>query len=175
MRKSILAVLVCTIALFAMACGGKNGTSNTGNSGTTGGGCAAPAKADPEAQWKALYKKDAEWVMKMTGMYMKTKVVSVEGTKAKTKTWNFMGDKDPKFEGDGTDAEATYTAPAAAGTPDPKWKELGKGEDKVAGLDCSWVEGEYDGAKSKTWTSKVYGLVAKSESAGKTEIGRAHV
>lgn len=176
MRKSILAMFVVMIAMFAVACGGNkpagNGGGNeAGNTAGGGGGC-APAKADPEAQWKALYKKDAEWVMVMGGaMMQKTKVVSVDGTKAKTKSWTFMGTKDPKWEGDGTDGEAEYKkAEGGEAKPDPKWKELGKGTDKVAGVDCDWVEGEYDGKKMKTWTATKFGLVAKSEMDGKVNM-----
>lgn len=177
MRKSILAMFVVMIALFAVACGGNTAKGNStgnepGNTACGGGGC-APAKADPEAQWKALYKKGASWVMHMNmgaEMWQKTEVLSVDGNKAKIKTTMKMK-KEDEF-GMPNESEVEFKKPEGGeAKPDPKYKKLGEGKEKVAGLDCTWTESEYDGKKSKTWMSDKFGNVTKMESdAGKMEM-----
>ncbi|KAA0217760.1 hypothetical protein EDM80_02710 [bacterium] len=176
MKKTILSMLVVLVAVLAVACGGNkpvgNGGSNTADGGAKCGGGEA-AKADPEAQWKALYKKGATWVMHMNmgmEMWQKTEVLSVDGNKAKIKTSMKMK-KDEEFANP-TESEVEFKKPEGGeAKPDPKYKKLGEGKDKVAGLDCTWIESEYDGKKSKNWTSDKFGLVAKMESdAGKMEL-----
>lgn len=129
-------------------------------------------KADAEAQWKALYKPGAWWITKMNmgmEMWTKTEVISVDGTKARIRTSSKMK-ADDEFA-NGMESDVEFKAPAAGGEPDPKWKELGKGEETVNGIECMWVEGEYDGAKSKVWTAKRTGLVIKMTNAqGSMEV-----
>ena len=132
------------------------------------------AKPDAQAQWKALYKAGATWVVRAnwgSDSWTKTEVISVDGTKARIKV-STKTTADGEFENP-TESDSEYTAPAAEGEPNPKWKELAKGEDVVAGLDCTWIEGEFDGKRIKTWTSKKFGpwLMVKSEmEAGKQEV-----
>ncbi|MCC6151935.1 MAG: hypothetical protein IT461_16925 [Planctomycetes bacterium] len=126
-------------------------------------------KADVEAQWKALYKAGASWVMRMNygmEMWQKTEVISVDGTKARVKVSTKMKAEDEFANAMESDVE--YKAQAAgAGEPDPKYKELAKGQEKVREWDTDWLESEYDGAKTKMWTTSKFGnwLIVKMETA----------
>jgi hypothetical protein len=173
MRKSIFVVVLSLVAVLAVACGGNNAAKGNGakSNGAGGGACGGgggEAAADPQAQWDALYKPGANWTYKMTGdMLQKTEVGEVTDGVAKTKVSMKMGDGEWMAP---TDGEAKRPEPVKATDPDPKWKELGKGKEnvKVGGteFETAWIEGEYDGKKSKNWTSTQYGIVVKSEYEG---------
>ncbi|GIK51116.1 MAG: hypothetical protein BroJett014_00890 [Planctomycetota bacterium] len=132
----------------------------------------ADAKPDAEGQWKALYKPGAFWITRMNmgmEMWTKTEVISVEGTKARIRTSSKMKAEDDFANPMESDVE--FIAPAATADPDPKWKEIAKGDETINGVECTWHEGEYDGARSKTWTAKKTGLAMKIETAqGTMEI-----
>jgi hypothetical protein len=121
-------------------------------------------KADAEAQWKALYKPGAVWVMRMnygSDMWSRTEVVSVEGNKAKIKTSMKMSAEAEYMAPN--ESEVGFTAPDGTAVPNDKWKETGKGTETIMGLECDWIEGEYEGKHTKTWMSKKYGNVVKME------------
>lgn len=176
MRKSILAMFVVMIAIFAVACGGNTAKGNGGDAnaanGAGGGGGCAPAKADPEAQWKAQYKKGAEWVVHMnygTDMWQKTEVIEVNFPKAKIKTSTKMT-KDGNFENP-TESEAEYKKPEGDGKMPEGTKMLGEGDEKVGDWDCHWTETETGGKKSKVWMVKKYAsVIAKMEADGKVTM-----
>ena len=179
MRKSILLLLVTMIAVVAVACGNGNNVGNGGdsNGGSSNGGCnggngGCTASADPEAQWKALYKAGATWTHKMGTMLMKVEVVSVDGNKATLKKSNKMGDADWM---DATDGEAEYKE-AAKVDPDPCTPKPVTGSETISAAgkdwDCDWSESEAAGKKSKSWVTKEYGynLIIKSEYDGKVNM-----
>lgn len=171
MRKSILFSLMAMIVLAMTACGGGDNANNSATTGGETGGETPAAGLTPQQQWDNLYKEGASWVYAMSGgtMWQKTEVKSVKDGVATLEQSTKMT-KDGEFANpmpgeSKRPAESTETPKA-----DDKWKELGKGDEtiKVGGTDVetSWVEGEYDGNKSKTWTSKKYGCIVKSEAGG---------
>ncbi|RIK62471.1 MAG: hypothetical protein DCC64_10340 [Planctomycetota bacterium] len=132
----------------------------------------ADTKPDAEAQWKALYRPGAYWITRVNmgmEMWTRTEVISVEGSKAKIRTLSKLKAED-EFANP-AESEVEFKAPPASGDPDPKWKEIAKGEETLNGVECTWLEGEYDGSRTKTWTAKKTGLSMKVETAqGTMEI-----
>lgn len=169
MRKSILAMFVVLIALFAVACGGNKATGNGGTAdGSKDGGAAKEVDA------YALYKKKGRtWTHKMEAAgnvsHMKVEVVDVKDDHAMTKTW--MLDKDMK-------------AMAGMPEPEPVKIEFKKAEAVKDGGTAAKVETKDETVKaagkdwactySKTgdneaWVSKDYpGLVVKSKTPQST-------
>jgi hypothetical protein len=93
---------------------------------------------------------------------MKTEVVSVKDGVAKVKTSMKIGDGDWM-----TPSEQEHKRPKAETGDMPKgYKEVGKGEEKIGDWECEWIEYEMNGQKGKTWISKKYGCIVKSEYDG---------
>ncbi len=173
MRKSILAMFVVMIAMFAVACGGNtakgNGDANAAGGGG-GGGCTA--KSDPYA----LYKKGRSWTLKMvnktgdneTIMYSKTEVIDNTDKEITIKMTTM--DKDKKNMMDPTESKFPKATEAAANAPkvDPPKQEDG-GEVEAAGKKWkTWkTVSEAAGVKTTTWSSQDFpGLTIKSEGEG---------
>lgn len=175
MRKSIFFSLLCLIAIVAVACGGGNNATGNGTGGgdaaSCGGGNGGGGEISAQEQWDNLYKEGASWIVKMdfgTPMWQKTEVKSVADGVAKIETSTKMSE-DGEFA---NPAPSEVKRPAEGGTAETPegYKELGKGEEKVGDWDCTWVESESNGTKTKTWMSKKYGAVVKMEQGGKVTM-----
>lgn len=177
MRKSILAMFVVMIALFAVACGGNkpagNGTGNdAGNTAGTDGGSSSTADAF------ALYKKKGrKWTLKSTtkmeGMdpmvsYMEYEIVDVTDKSAKQKMTMLDKEKKPMAGMQPTETEIKFETPKVeAPKCGAKAPEMKKEKIKVeAGeFECYFMEV----AGTKSWSSVEYpGLPVKSEGASNT-------
>lgn len=181
MRKSILAMFVVMIAVFAVACGGNTAKGNGGNTAdggnTAGGGGGGDAAADAFALYK---KKGRVWVtksvMKMQGMddmvtYNKSEVIDVTDKAAKVKMWSLDKDKKPMAGMEaGTEMEIKFETPKVdAPKCGAKAPEVKKETIKVAAgeFECNVMETEAAGSKTKSWSSVKYpGLPVKSETTG---------
>ncbi|CAG0979742.1 hypothetical protein PLCT2_01830 [Planctomycetaceae bacterium] len=175
MRKSILAMFVVMIAMFAVACGGNKpagngGDANAANGGGTGGGCTAK-----EVDVYALYKKkDRTWTHKNdfggNVSHMKVQVVDVKDDHAMTKTW--MLDKDMKAMAGMPEPEPVKVEFKKVEAPKDGTKCAPKVETKdetikvAAGeFECTWTKT----GDTETWMAKKYpGLIVKSKMAAGT-------
>lgn len=174
MRKSILAMFVVMIAIFAVACGGNTAKGNGGdaNAAGGGGGGGCTAKADPYA----LYKKGRSWTLKSvskmgdteTISYTKTDVVDNTDKEITIKTTTMDKEKKETYSGESKIPKATE-APAANAPKVEAPKQEDGGEVEAAGKKWkTWkTVSEANGMKTTTWSSQEYpGLMIKSESEG---------
>ncbi|MCC6150321.1 MAG: hypothetical protein IT461_08745 [Planctomycetes bacterium] len=172
MRKSILAMFVVMIAIFAVACGGNKpagngGDANAANVAGGGGGC-APAAED----MMAFYKKAGNYyVAKNTSKAGGTETVSgmkMEVTKSDDKGYTMkmtMLEKDMKTTMANTTPTETTTEWPKTGGEAPKCApkvEIKKEKISVAGKDLECIVTEVAGTKS--WSYK--GMPVKSQSKG---------
>ena len=166
MRKSILAMFVVMIAIFAVACGGNTAKGNgTGNdAGNTAGGGGGEKAADDAM---AFYKKAGNfYVMKSVTKMGSTETVSgmkMEITKSDDKGYTTkmtVLDKDMKPMDAVPPTETTVEWPKTGGEA-PKCApkvEIKKETIKVAGKDLECMVTEVAGTKS--WSYK--GMPVKS-------------
>jgi hypothetical protein len=161
MRKSISFMMICLVAVFALAaCGGGDNGENGGNGANGGGGAAAAADA------YALYKKEGRnWTHSMAGdMKMKTTVKSVADDHAMTETQMYGADGEPM--GDPTDAKVDFVTAEATNGETAEQPE--KKTDTVNAAGRDWKVVSYD--DGKTWMSEEFpALIIKSESMNLVE------
>ena len=165
MRKSILAVLVCTIALFAMACGGKNGAANGGGNTAGGGGGCTPA-ADVWAAYKHEgLKAVVKNTMKIEGQpdnvsYMVTEITKVAADHAMMKTTMLDKDKKEMMAGTETKIEFKTAEPVKCAKPvEAKKPEEKKVKVEAGEFDCVSYDGE-------NWMMKDYPFVMVKSKMG---------
>jgi hypothetical protein len=123
----------------------------------------AGGESDAGKQWDELYKAGASWIVKMDfgmAMWQKTEVVKVDGDKATVNMAMKFKEADDWMPATESQVERPKKIDGEA-TTDPKYKELGKGTEKIKDWDTNWLEFEYDGVKSKIWTSTKYGQIVK--------------
>ena len=127
---------------------------------------------DASKQWDELYKAGASWVVKMDfgmAMWTKTEVVKVEDGKATIKTSTKFKETDAWPDAFESTADRPKKADPNA-KPDPNYKEIAKGTEKVKDWDTNWTEFEYSGKKYKNWMSTKYGTIVKMEMDGKVTM-----
>ncbi len=173
MKNALMLALLCSLAIFAVACGPGNNAAGGGNgANTAGGGGGEAAAADPYALYKS---KGRVWVhksvTKIPGMddsisHMKYEVLEVAADHAMYKMW--MLDKDMKPMAGMPEPTATKiefktadTAAPAGNAPKVEVKEESI-EVKAGKFDCTVTEM----SGTKTWMSKEFpGLMVKMEGA----------
>jgi hypothetical protein len=165
MRKSILAMFVMMIALFAVACGG-NKPANGGNTadGAKCGGTDAPADVWAAYKHEGL-KAVVKNTMKMEGMpdnvsYMVTEITKVDKDFAMMKTT--MLDKDKKEMAPGTETKIEFKT--AEPVKDAKPVEAKKPEEKKVKVEAGEFDCvSYDG---ENWMMKDYPFVIVKSKMG---------
>lgn len=166
MRKSILAMFVVMIAIFAVACGGNTAKGNGGDAnaanGAGGGGGGESAANDMLAVYK---KKGNKWTtkstMKIAGMadpmisYAEYEVTEVTDAEA-TYTMQSL-DKEKKPQGDKQTLKMPLKTDAKDGGkacgPKPTITDE-KVKVEAGEFDCQKIESEAGGVKSTIWTAK---------------------
>ncbi len=174
MRKSILAMLVMMIAVFAVACGGNkpagNGTGNAADGNTAGSTDGGGSTADAYALYK---KKGRKWMhkstTKMEGMdpmvsYMSYEITDVNDKEATQLMIMLDKDKKPMAGMEkGTESKIPLVAPKVeapkCGAKAPEMKKE-KAKCEAGEFECYLTEMN----DTKTWSSVEYpGLLVKME------------
>lgn len=166
MRKSILAMFVLMIAVFAVACGGNtakgNGDANAAGGG--GGGCTPAADVWAPYKHEGL-KAVVKNTMKIEGQpdmisYMVTEITKVDKDYAMMKTT--MLDKDKKEMAPGTETKIEFKTaePVKDAKPvEPKKPEEKKVKVEAGEFDCVSYDGE-------NWMMKDYPFVTVKSKMG---------
>ncbi len=175
MRKSILAMFVVMIALFAVACGGNKPAGNGGDANAAngaGGGGGGGGEADAFAGYK---KQGRLWLVKSTtkmdGMdpmvtYTKTEITKVEADHAIMTMWTLDKDKKPMAgmeKGNETKIEFKKAEPVKC-APAPKEPKKQKVKVEAGEFDCV----SYD--DGKMWMMEKYPMVMVKGDMGQTQM-----
>ncbi|MCC6573200.1 MAG: hypothetical protein IT462_05350 [Planctomycetes bacterium] len=181
MRKSILILMVCCVAAFALACSPTNNTATGNNTAGTDGGkkCAGTDGGKKDGgevvDAMAIYKKKGNWwTTKTTAKkpmesvtFMKSEVTDVNDKEA---TWTMtMMDKDEKVTFEQKDQKMPLVAPKVEPAKDVKVEAPKTTEEEVeckawGKVKATKMETEAGGFKTTTWMYK--GVAVKTKTTG---------